>query len=131
MRDSAPASFSTRMESMWRIRIPLPKSLRDLPPEGGARRKMIPRARQARIPLRGRPRPWGGPADATAARRRSQLLREDHLRQPLSARDHRKHVLRLVGDEVHEHEPVLEPQGFLQRALDVARFLDLQADMTI
>src|SRR5512143_2907365 len=80
MRDSAPASFSTRIERMCLI---------------------------------------------------SQFLRQDHLGQPLAAGHHREDVLGLVGDEVEEHEPVLELERLLERALDVAGLLDLEPDVPV
>ena len=82
MRDSAPASFSTR-DGAWNV-----------------------------------------------AQRHSSSARM-HLRQPLAARNHRKHILRLVGDEVEEDQPFLLRERLLERALDVARLLDLEADVAV
>src|SRR3990172_5357114 len=61
----------------------------------------------------------------------SQVLGEDHLRAPLPARDHRVHVLRLVGDEVHEDEVVLAAERLAERRLDVRRPLDQHAMVAV
>ena len=49
----------------------------------------------------------------------------------LAGGDHRIDVLGLVGDEVHEHQPVLHLERLLERAFDVAGFFDLHADVAI
>src|SRR5690606_6330982 len=57
---------------------------------------------------------------------------EQHFRQALAALHHRPDVLGLVGDEVHEHEPVLVPaEGLAQRGLHVGGTLDAHADMAV
>ena len=53
---------------------------------------------------------------ATALLRQLSILAEfgqQHLIVALAAHHHREYVFRRVGDEVHEHQPVLHAEGFL------------------
>src|SRR6185437_7729108 len=98
MRDSAPASFSTRMERMCLMN---PSAARSPPHPPRSLREIV-------VPARGEG--WGDG--------HSQFLREDHLGQPLPARHHREHVFRLAGDEVEEHEKLLLLLHLALRAFD-------------
>ena len=61
----------------------------------------------------------------------SHLLYQNHFRKALPAGHHGEHVLRLVGNEVHEYQSLLELECFLQRAFHIVRLFDFHADMAI
>src|SRR3954471_24520536 len=61
----------------------------------------------------------------------SQVFGQDDLGDALAARDHRVHILGLVGDEVEEHELVLARERLAQRGLHVGGTLDQHAAVAI
>src|SRR5947209_3358116 len=78
-----------------------------------------------RCPLRARSSGLG------TARRRSQLLRQDHFGQTLAARHHREYVFGLIRDEIEKDQTLFLCERFTQCALDVAWLFDLHADVTV
>src|SRR3954469_6021803 len=61
----------------------------------------------------------------------SQLFGQDDLGDALAARDHRVHVLGLVGDEVEEYQLFLVGEGLAQLRLHVRRLLHQHAAVPV